>query len=170
MGWGLLLPQGWPGLFVLVGVGSGLVGAVRFSDTITIGSIVVASMVVVAGGIFTFRNNMRTFWRNLAEERQEQIKVLEEHAREREEHMLELQEQYHAQLAETAEQQRLLRHELKNELVSVKALLAVEHSKTDLSALLDLLARQHDEAMQRMNTGMENQTRILGLLGDRRKT
>jgi sensor histidine kinase regulating citrate/malate metabolism len=63
-----------------------------------------------------------------------------------------------------------MRHELKNELAAVKGLLAVEHSKTDLSALLDLLSRQHDEAMQRMNTGMENQTRILGLLGERRKT
>jgi sensor histidine kinase YesM len=170
MGWSALLPQGWTGLLAFFGVISGLVATVRFSDTITIGSIVVASMVVVAGGIFTFRNNMRTFWRNLAEERQEQIKVLEEHAREREEHMLELQEQYHAQLSETAEQQRLLRHELKNELVSVKALLAVEHSKTDLSALLDLLARQHDEAMQKMEAGMERQMRILGLLGERRKT
>jgi hypothetical protein len=83
--------------------------------------------------------------------------------------MLELQEQYHTQLAEAAEQQRLLRHELKNELAAVKALLAVEHSKTDLSALLDLLSRQHDEAMQKMKTGMENQARILGLLGERRK-
>jgi sensor histidine kinase YesM len=169
MGWGALLPQGWPGLLASFGVISGLFATIRFSDTVTIGSIIVASLVVIAGGVFSFRNNMRTFWRNLAEERQEQIKVLEDHAREREEHMLELQEQYHVQLAETAEQQRLLRHDLKNELASVKALLALEHSKTDLSALLDLLARQHDEAMQRMNTGMENQTRILGLLGDRRK-
>jgi uncharacterized membrane protein YccC len=169
MGWDLLIPKGWSGLLAVSGVIYGVFGTVRFSDTVTIGSIIVASLVVIAGGVFSFRNNMRTFWRNLAEERQEQIKVLEEHAREREEHMLELQEQYHEQLATSAEQQRLLRHELKNELVAVKALLAVEHSKTDLSALLDLLARQHDEAMQRMNTGMENQTRILGLLGDRRK-
>jgi sensor histidine kinase YesM len=166
MGW---VPQGWPGLLALVGVTSGLIGAVRFSDTVTIGSIIVASLVVIAGGVFSFRNNMRTFWRNLAEERAEQIKVLEDHAHERENQMLELQDQYHVQLAEAAEQQRLLRHELKNELAAVKALLAVEHSKTDLTALLDLLSRQHDEAMQRMRTGMENQARILGLLGDRRK-
>jgi flagellar basal body-associated protein FliL len=145
------------------------VSTIGVSNTITIGSIIVASLVVVAGGIFSFRNNMRTFWRNLAEERQEQIKVLEEHAHDRENQMLELQDQYHAQLAEAAEQQRLLRHELKNELASVKALLAVEHSKTDLSSLLELLARQHDEAMQKMKTGMDNQARILGLLGDRRR-
>jgi hypothetical protein len=125
---------------------------------------------VIAGGVFSFRNNMRTFWRNLAEERQEQIRVLEEHAHDRETQVLELQEQYHVQLAEASEQQRHLRHELKTELASVKALLAVEHSKTDLSALLDLLARQHDAAMQRMEEGMENQKRILGLLGERRKT
>jgi sensor histidine kinase YesM len=170
MGWGLLLPKGWSGLLAAFGVISGLIGAVRFSDTVTIGSIIVASLVVIAGGVFSFRNNMRTFWRNLAEERQEQIKVLEDHAHERENQMLEQQEQYHVQLAEAAEQQQLLRHELKNELASVKALLAVEHSKTDLSALLDLLARQHDEAMKRMETGMQNQGRILGLLGERRKT
>jgi flagellar basal body-associated protein FliL len=169
MGWDLLLPKGWSGALASFGVVTGLVGTVRFSDTITIGSIVVASLVVVAGGIFSFRNNMRTFWRNLAEERQEQIKVLEDHAHEREAQVLELQEQYHVQLAEAAEQQRLLRHDLKSELASVKALLALEHSKTDLSALLDLLARQHDESMLRMETGMENQKRILGLLGERRK-
>jgi flagellar basal body-associated protein FliL len=169
MGWDLLLPKGWSGALASFGVVTGLVGTVRFSDTITIGSIVVASLVVVAGGIFSFRNNMRTFWRNLAEERQEQIKVLEDHAHEREAQVLELQEQYHVQLAEAAEQQRLLRHDLKGELASVKALLALEHSKTDLSALLDLLARQHDESMLRMETGMENQKRILGLLGERRK-
>jgi glutaminase len=157
------------GLLTSCGVISGLVATIHFSDTVTIGSIIVASLVVIAGGVFSFRNNMRTFWRNLAEERAEQIKVLEEHARQREEHMLELQEQNHAQLAETAEQQGLLRHELKNELAAVKALLAVEHSKTDLSALLDLLARQHDEAMQKMEAGMERQMRILGLLGERRK-
>jgi hypothetical protein len=34
---------------------------------------------------------------------------------------------------------------------------------------LELLARQHDEAMQKMKTGMDNQARILGLLGDRRR-
>jgi flagellar basal body-associated protein FliL len=169
MGWDLLLPKGWAGAVASFGVVTGLVGTVRFSDTITIGSIVVASLVVVAGGIFSFRNNMRTFWRNLAEERQEQIKVLEDHAHEREAQVLELQEQYHVQLAEAAEQQRLLRHDLKGELASVKALLALEHSKTDLSALLDLLARQHDESMLRMETGMDNQKRILGLLGERRK-
>jgi sensor histidine kinase YesM len=156
-------------MLAISGVAYGLLNTIRVSDTITIGSIVMASLVIVAGGIFSFRNNMRTFWRNLAEERQEQIKVLEEHAHDRENQMLELQDQYHVQLAEAAEQQRLLRHELKNELAAVKALLAVEHSKTDLSSLLDLLARQHDEAMQKMRTGMENQTRILGLLGERRK-
>jgi flagellar basal body-associated protein FliL len=156
-------------MLAISGVAYGLLNTIRASDTITIGSIIVASLVVIAGGVFSFRNNMRTFWRNLAEERQEQIKVLEEHAHDRENQMLELQDQYHVQLAEAAEQQRLLRHELKNELAAVKALLAVEHSKTDLSSLLDLLARQHDEAMQKMRTGMENQTRILGLLGERRK-
>jgi hypothetical protein len=156
-------------VLAISGVISGLIGTFRFADTLTIGSIVVAAAVIVAGGIFTFRNNMRTFWRNLAEERQEQIKVLEDHAHDREKQMLDLQEQYHTELASAAEQQRLLRHELKNELVSVKALLAVEHSKTDLSSLLDLLSRQHDEAMQRMETGMQNQARILGLLGERRQ-
>jgi flagellar basal body-associated protein FliL len=157
-------------MLAISGVAYGLLNTIRASDTITIGSIIVASLVVIAGGVFSFRNNMRTFWRNLAEERQEQIKVLEEHAHDRENQMLELQDQYHVQLAEAAEQQRLLRHELKNELAAVKALLAVEHSKTDLSALIELLSRQHDEAMKRMETGMQNQTRIMGLLGERRKS
>ncbi len=168
MGWGLLIPRGWAGMLTLGGVGWGLVSTVRFSDTVTVGSIIVASMVIVAGGVITFRNNMRTFWRNLAEERAEQIKVLEEHARERELHLAHMQEQWKAELAKTVEEQREVRHELKAQLAAAVANLRVEQAKTDLSAVLEESAKHHKEAMANMEMGLERQTRMLDLLEARK--
>ncbi len=164
MGWGLLLPRGWTGLLTFGGVFYGLLNTIRFSDTITVGSIIVASIVIVAGGVVTFRNNMRTFWRNLAEERAEQIKVLEEHGREREIHMAQLQEQSKVELGRVLEEQREIRHELKAQLAAAVATLRAEQQKTDLSAVLEELANHHREAMANMETGLERQTRMLDLL------
>jgi sensor histidine kinase YesM len=164
MGWGLLLPKGWPGLFAVVTVIYGLIGAIKFSDTITIGSIIVASMVVVAGGIFSFRNNMRTFWRNLAVERQEEIKVLTDKLTESEERYRELQAQSRTEAEKIAEEQRSIRHDLKAQLATAQKLLEIEHAKTDLSSLMEQLGSQHHEAMRRMQEGLDRQGRMLQIL------
>jgi Flp pilus assembly pilin Flp len=52
------------------------VSSVSFSNTIGLGSIITAAIVVVAAGVFTLRNNLKSFWKTLAEERGEQVKVL----------------------------------------------------------------------------------------------
>jgi hypothetical protein len=164
MGWGLLIPKGWAGVLTISGVTYGLISTIHFSDTITVGSIIVASLVVIAGGIFTFRNNMRTFWRNLAEERQEQIRVLEDHGLEKDAKIAALQEHAKAEFAKTADEQRAIRHELKNQIAELTATLRVEREKTDLTALVEQLAVQHREAMDRMDEGLRRQTQILDIL------
>jgi len=144
LGW--LIPRS---ITSILAYGSSLVALlaqIQFSNTITVGSIIVAALVVIASGLFTLRNNMRSFWRNLAEERGEEIKVLEKHLREREDAR-----------AQDAEEQRAIRHELKNQIAELNANLRVEQTKTDLSALIELLAKQHTEAMTQFST-------IIGLL------
>jgi hypothetical protein len=121
-------------------------------------------MVVVAGGIFSFRNNMRTFWRNLAVERQEEIKVLIDKLGESEERYRELQTQARSEAERIAEEQRSIRHDLKAQLAAVNKLLEAEHAKTDLSALMEQLGSQHHDAMQRMEAGLARQGRILQIL------
>ncbi len=146
------------------GVFYGTLSAIKFEDTITVGSILIAALVVIAGGIFTFRNNMRTFWKSLAEERLEQIKVLEEHNHQKDIHIAELQEHSKLELAKTVEDQRTVRHELKNEIAQLTASLRVEQAKTDLSALLEQLANQHSEAMGNIVAGLQKQDEIIRLL------
>lgn len=164
MGWGLFVPRGWAGLLALSGTAWGIISAVHFSDTITVGSIIVASLVVIAGGVFTFRNNMRTFWRNLAEERQAQIAVLEQRLADSEERLRNLQEEARVQMAEAMNEQRIIRHDLKAQLAAADKLLAAEHAKTDLTGLMEQLAAQHSEAMGKVVAGLHKQDRILELL------
>ncbi len=151
-------------MLTVAGVVWSIVNSLRFTDTITVGSIIVAAMVIVAGGVVTFRNNMRTFWRNLAEEREEKIRVLEEHLHEKDMLITSIHEQSKDEMAKLVEEQRILRHELKNQIAEAAASLRVEQAKTDLSALLAQLARQHGEAMEKMAVGLENQAHILDLL------
>lgn len=157
-----LIPKGWYGVTVVSSVFG--IATINFSDTVTLGSVLVAAMVVVAGGIATFRNNMRTFWRNLAEERQAQIAVLEKRVLDLNAQLMELQEQGKAEMAAMVDEQRSVRHELKAQLAASNQLLAIEHSKTDLTSLMEQLADQHKEAMSQAVVGLAKQDRVLELL------
>lgn len=161
---GLLLPKGWMLVIALAGVISTFLANVEFSNTITVGSIITAALVVVLSGVFTLRNNMRSFWKNLAEERAEQIKVLEQDAADLQKKIHELELKYQRDLAKFAEEQRNIRHELKDELAALNATLAVERAKTDLSALMQQLSAQHTEAMGAVAQGLEKQDQILKIL------
>lgn len=127
-----------------------MVAQLEFSNTVTVGSIIVAASITVASGLFTLRNNLRSFWRGLAEERAEQIESLEHTIKERDQKIHDLQEQGRLDLLKLAEEQRVLRHELKNELAAVNAQLAAERAKTDLTALIELLGHQHTEMMEQL--------------------
>jgi ABC-type multidrug transport system fused ATPase/permease subunit len=162
--WGLLIPKGWAGIVVVSGILSGVIANIKFQDTVTIGSILTAAVVVIAGGIFSFRNNMRTFWRNLAVERQEEIKVLNQKLVESEDRYRELQEQSRDEAQHIAEEQRSIRHDLKTQLAAANKLLEQEHQKTDLTSLMEQLGQQHQDAMTRMQEGLERQARMLHLL------
>jgi ABC-type multidrug transport system fused ATPase/permease subunit len=162
--WGLLIPKGWAGLLIATGALGSLLASIDFTSTVTLGSVLTAAVVVIASGIFSFRNNMKSFWRNLAVERQEEIKVLTEKLSESEERYRELQTQSREEAMRIAEEQRSVRHDLKGQLAAVNKLLEAEHAKTDLSALMEQLSTQHHDAMQRMEEGLKRQGRMLQIL------
>ena len=117
--WHILIPH-TKGLVVV----AALVAAITVHDTVSLGSILVAAGVIVAGGVFTLRNNLKSFWKNLAEERGEQVKQLEKELHDK-----------GVEMAAFAEDQRNQRHQLKTELATVTAQLAVEAAKHDLSTV-----------------------------------
>lgn len=106
------------------------VGSVSYSDTIGLGSIIVTAVVIIAAGLFTLRNNLKTFWKNLAEERGTQVIELEKHLKDAT-----------AERAAFEGEQREIRHQLKNELAAVRAQLAVETQNRDLTKVYDGLDR-----------------------------
>jgi len=161
---GLLVPKGAYLLAAGIGIASTFLANVAFSNTITTGALITAALVVVLSGIFTFRNNMRTFWKNLADEREAQIEQLEAHLAEANQKLHEQELKAAADLAAFSDEQRALRHELKNELAAVNATLTVERAKTDLTALMEQLGTQHKEAMGAVAKGLDKQDQILQML------
>jgi len=124
--WKLLIPHGvhgWGGVAIL-----GAAAGISFHDTVNLGSVILALGLVIAAGVFSLRNNLKSVWKNLAEERGEQVKQLE---REIHDKMVEM--------AAFAEDQRGLRHQLKNELATQGAQLEIERAKHDMTQVFDRL-------------------------------
>jgi septal ring factor EnvC (AmiA/AmiB activator) len=151
--WQLLIPKGWG--VVAVG-GSGAAAGLTFHDTVSLGSVVIALALVIAAGIFSLRNNLKSFWKNLAEERGEQVKQLEREIHEK-----------IAEMGEFAEEQRGLRHQLKNELATSYAALEIERAKHDMSSVferLDGIDRILSEGSPAVGQLRANQEEMLELL------
>lgn len=117
-----------------------VLAAASFSNTITLGSIVLGVIVLIIAGVFTIRSNVAKIWREEAEGQRQKAERL----------AAELAGTKLAAVEEKrvfeAEQQEI-RHALKDELAGVKAQLAVEQAKPDLSALMQRLADQHEETI-----------------------
>lgn len=131
-----------------IGVGSG-VAVLQFGETVSVTAIIVAALVVVLGGIFTLRNNMRSFWRDLAEERKAQNDQLEEEVREKQNELLELERRHNADLLKVSEEQREIRHGLKTKLADMGHQLDLERAKHDLSAVTERLTALEELAITR---------------------
>ena len=164
---GLLIPQGWAGIgYVGTAIG-GVLATVQFTNTVTTGSIITAAVVIVLSGLFTLRNNLRSFWHDLAVERGAQVEEQQTRIHDLEVEILKLHEATKDELAHHLDEQRILRHELKGEVAALKAALQVEQAKTDLSTLMEQLAGQHREAMTNISAGLLKQQQIIELLAGR---
>jgi uncharacterized membrane protein YhiD involved in acid resistance len=129
-----------PKLTVGITTGAGVLGSavygVTFNDTVGLGSIVVAAVVVIVAGVFTLRNNLKSFWKELAEERGAQVKVLEDDLKNKAQQLVDAQLTHTGQMAEFAEEQREIRHALKGKLAELEGKLKLEEAKHDLSAVI----------------------------------
>lgn len=110
---------------------------IDFRGQITLGSIIIATLVIFIAGLFTIRSKIAEIWREEAEgERQAKERCQEELNKER------------LSRADFEREQQEIRHELKNQIAALTGQLKVMESKTDLTAALDALneiaAQQHD--------------------------
>ncbi len=109
---------------------------------------VLGAVVVLAGAYFALRNNLKTYWKELAGERAAEIRDLEHRLTEKAEELIALQATHAAEMLTFAEEQREIRHELKAHLAAAQNALTLEMAKHDLSAVvvkIDALHRRLDE-------------------------
>jgi Flp pilus assembly pilin Flp len=116
-------------------LGAAAVASLGLGETVSVGSIFVAATVVVLGGLLTLRNNLKTFWKNLAEERGEQVKVLEQEVRDQAATILDNQRVAAEEMIRQNEEQRELRHTLKGQVAELAHKLQLEEAKHDLSSV-----------------------------------
>ncbi len=110
----------------------GVVFAVDFNNTITTGSILIAFIIAVAAGAFTVRSKIATVWRQEAEgEKAKAARVEDMLVKERADRVL------------LERQQQELRHDLKGEVVALKAQLKAVEAKTDLTAALESIRQMN---------------------------
>ena len=146
-----------------------------FGFNLSDAEVLIAALIVVAAGLFTLRNNMKSFWKDLAEERGEQVRQLERHLREKTDELLQAQLKHSEQMAAFAEEQREVRHELKNELASTAAKLVAEQAKHDLSSVLARIDTMEEmligkDLFHQMLTHMDTQAGLLVEMRDQLKT
>ncbi len=109
-------------------------------------SLIVAAIVALAAvvaGVFTVRSNIKSYWREVAEERGSQVYELEQHLKERADELIKLQASHALEMLSFAEEQREIRHELKENLAATQHALTLEMAKHDLSAVLAKLDALH---------------------------
>jgi hypothetical protein len=149
--------------FQFVALFSGSVAAVfaqaDFSGTITLGSVLLAVVVLVAAGFFTVRSNVAAVWRQEAEGQKARADRADEHALEIQAQMLAEREEHQALLARERDEQQVVRHNLRNELAAVTLQLDAEKRKPDLSVLVELQKENYAKAMQEVTTLFEGVTR-----------
>ncbi len=140
------------GLAIGLLTSAGVVFAVDFNHTITLGSILTAFIVIAIAGVFTVRSKIATIWRQEAEgERAAKQRLEEALAAERADRLV------------FERQQQEMRHDLKGEVVALKAQLKAVEAKTDLTVALEAIRVMNAELaetvsaaiMQVMKTGSQ---------------
>lgn len=126
----LLLAHKLLGVLAIFIATAGVFAAVDFSHTITLGSILLAVVIIIISAVFTARSKIATVWRQEAEgERARASRLEEELADER------------LNRAEFEKQQQELRHDLKDQISGLTAQLKVMEAKTDLTAALEAIRK-----------------------------
>lgn len=132
-----------------IAFGSGvfsLVAQATFQTTIGLGSILVAALVVVMAGVFNFRDRRNSGWKDLYEQEREKT----------------------SNLVDEKEQERVVRHGIKDDLAATRAQLEIEKAKPDLSIIIErqqtLWAESTGQVTTLLGSMQETQLEMLGLL------
>ena len=119
--------------------GIGLLATVNFTDTITLGSVLIAIIVLVVAALFTIRSKIATIWREEAEgERARADRLDEQLAHEKQSR------------ADFDRQQQEIRHDLKDELAGCKAQLKAMEARTDLTVALREIRRMNEDSVNKI--------------------
>jgi len=118
---------------------AGLLWTINFSDTITLGSVLLAIIVLVVAALFTIRSKIATIWREEAEGERARAERLDEQLG---------QEKESRALFER--QQQEIRHDLKDELATCKAQLKAMEARTDLTVALREIRRMNEDSVNKI--------------------
>lgn len=124
-------------VFAIVASVEATLVSTNFSSTITLGSIVLGVLVLVVAGFFTVRANIARVWH----ENYDAEVVKRKQAEDRVEELL---NELHRERDEQAE----LRHSLKDEIATAKALLEVEKLKPNLGVIVEMATEHYATAMR----------------------
>ncbi len=126
--------------------GVGALFVTDFKTTISLGSVLVAALVVIVAGFFSLRDRRNSGWKDLYEQE-----------REKNEH-----------LTDDKEGERIVRHAIKDELAQTKALLKIEEAKPDLSVILERQQQLWSDAIGQLTSVLssmqETQLEVLSML------
>lgn len=142
-------------LRALLGFGSGmaaLVAQATFTSTIGLGSLIVGMLVVILFGVFSLRDRRNSGWKDLYEQEREK----------------------NTNLLDEKEQERVIRHAVKDDLAATKALLEIEKAKPDLSIILEQQRILWSDALAPLTDTLQamqaTQKEMLALLTERGTT
>lgn len=119
-----------------------------FKTTVSLGSVIVAMLVVILFGFFSLRDKRNSGWKDLYEQEREK----------------------NTNLLEEKEGERVIRHAIKDELAATKATLEIERNKPDLTILLDQQRQLWTDATTLLKSMQETQLEMLDLLQASRAT
>lgn len=111
---------------------------VNVTDTVNLGAILVAMIVIAIAGLFTIRTNVAKIWKDNYEAERENRKIAEAEAREQ-------RELKHKAINEKEAQRLILENEIMTIQTKLEAELAIERQKHDLKPLADLAERLSGE-------------------------
>lgn len=133
--------------------------ALAVADVVTLNGFlsVVGALIALVVAFFSVRNMRRSYWKSIVEERDDEVRELRREADEK------LQER-----AAFAEEQRELRHNLKNRVAALEGQLSLEQAKHDLTSLyvrldaVEAVLSSRQGLFEAMAEGVKQQSAVLG--------
>ena len=139
----LLLTHKMLGHTMVVLAGLGVATTIDFSHEVTLGSVLIAVVIVGIAGVFTVRSKIASIWREEAEG--------ERAAKDR---LQETLDQERADRLSFEQQQQELRHSLKNEIAALGSQLKVMEARTDLTEALASIRQMNADLAESVSSAI----------------